>query len=62
MRFPSRQPIKGGKKTESVELTNDERIVQLERMFNLEKDKAKMVSRFILVIFITRSLTNLFVI
>ena len=47
--------------TESVDLAKDERIVELERLLKLEKDKLKMVSKLFFIIFITKSFTNLFV-
>ena len=47
--------------TESVELTKDGRIEELEGLLKLEKDKSKMVSKLIFIIFITRSFTNLFI-
>ena len=47
--------------TESVELAKDERIVDLERLLKLEKDKSRIVSKFILIIFTTSNFTNLFI-
>ena len=47
--------------TESVELTKDGRIEELEGLLKLEKDKSKMVSKLMFIIFITKSFTNPFV-
>ena len=47
--------------TESVELTKGGRIEELEGLLKLEKDKSKMVSKLMFIIFITKSFTNPFV-
>ena len=46
--------------TESVELTKDERIVELVGLLKLEKDKVSMVSKLIFILSIIKSFTNLF--
>ena len=51
---------KDKKETESVELTKDEEIVELEGLLKLLKDKFNMVSKLIFIIFITRSFTDIF--
>ena len=46
--------------TDSVDLTKDERIVELEGLLKLEEDKFSMVSKLIFILFITRRFNYLF--
>ena len=45
-------------KSRSIELSKDERIIELERLVNEMKEKSKMVSLLILIIFTTSNLAN----